>query len=307
MIINSDEDQFLPNEEKDLIHSIIESRAYKEEAQYDSNIAIPLFDQVLPGCVSWICKFMNENGSVSIRNIHDAFDFFIEYDIELKDGSSKEEAHKTAVLFSILSVFALPLPEKLKVSDNEDIIRSHSFKMGIKIVNANVLRVREGFLLQAFFHKLIDNPNETAILQKFIKFAYWYWCNSIFIDQDTSCIWPFSSFLLNMTILKFIIKKQKSCFIIGPPGTSKKFALKLLKKDKNTYITTYMCSRGSSSEGLKAQFLDDAYIQIKKHGKVVNLLEEIGLANINQHFPLKYLHEEVDFGIKIDDAEKNIT
>lgn len=282
MIIDpSTESKFLPEEEKMLIRQII---------KFDETFTTTLFT-----CIEWIRKFMNENAVVSIRDVKSVFDFYDKYHALIDPNNSRNpELMKQSFQLAIISVFALRLPERLEISSQNQKIMDHLNELNIGLDDDSVIHVRRVFLEQ------IGNPNE--LMSLFDKFTFWYLRDTIMIDDK---IWKFKSFLYHIVIMKLTIDLQKACFVIGPPGTSKSFALEQIAKDLHTFITTYMCSRGSSSEGLKSQFFDAIYVSyLNGKSKSVIVFEEMGLANINKRRPLKYIHFALDLGIEINSSHQ---
>ena len=105
------------------------------------------------------------------------------------------------------------------------------------------------------------------------------------------------------------------CLIIGMPGTSKTLAIqkfidyKSMKGNKkdNFFSSTYLSTRISEAEGLNSHYRDCAsFMLTHKDSAAVCVIDELGLANLNETRPLKLLHYYFDKGIMMN-SEKEST
>ncbi|OHT17439.1 hypothetical protein TRFO_12404 [Tritrichomonas foetus] len=293
--LNPNEDYFLPDDEKITMKNHLKSLINKNPSLIDKSEHIidqminPLFESI-----SWIRNFMNERAYVSNRDVNNFFDFFTEYYSALKN--EEDNSVKYSILFSLITVFLLRLPSIIKLNDeNSEDIENHA-----KIMKINILRSHEKLYVRKSFTQVIEKSlgiNGTS-LDLFTRFAFWYNWNLYVCDPK---IWKFKSFMYQILIITITIKLNKTCFILGLPGTSKSFSLaKFFQKNPKIFNTTYMCSRGSSSEGLKSQFYDAAYEKLFNRKDSCCSLEELALANPNPKRPLKYLHQVLDSGVEIN-------
>ena len=113
--------------------------------------------------------------------------------------------------------------------------------------------------------------------------------------------------LENVFVLLVCILNRIPVFIVGKPGSSKSLAMQLIRSNlrgrdsqdkyfKNLpqlYIVSYQGSESSTSDGIQKVF--SKAMKYKDHTKQaevlpVVLLDEIGLAEISSHNPLKVLH-----------------
>ena len=138
-----------------------------------------------------------------------------------------------------------------------------------------------------------------------------------------------TSLMENVFVLLVCILNVLPVFLIGKPGNSKSLAMQLirtnlrgkdskndfLKKLKQVYVISYQGSESSTSEGILAVFEKAVKYQQRNPDVItVVLLDEIGLAEISKHNPLKVLHKIMEpplvaiVGIsnwELDDAKMN--
>jgi hypothetical protein len=115
--------------------------------------------------------------------------------------------------------------------------------------------------------------------------------------------------LENVFVLLVCILNRMPVFLVGKPGCSKSLAMQLifanlrgLDSDDAHFKTLprliefrYQCSEDSTSAGIRAVF-DSARRVTAKNGDAIAvvLLDEIGLAEVSRHNPLKVLHDLIE-------------
>jgi len=150
-----------------------------------------------------------------------------------------------------------------------------------------------------------------------------------FVDEDSDCVSINTSLKENIWTAYVCIMNNIPLWIIGKPGTSKSLAINIVLKNlKNrvhllnddffrriqkvpeVFYQTYMCSSQSTTEAIKGQVknliqnslknLQFNSTDNKRHDTIkVQILEEMGHADISPYRPLKCLHDIIDNGYKI--------
>jgi hypothetical protein len=128
-----------------------------------------------------------------------------------------------------------------------------------------------------------------------------------------------TALLENVFVLLVCILNRMPVFLVGKPGCSKSLAMQLIftnlrGKDSNDawfktlpqlYEWRYQCSEDSTSEGIQ-QVFDRAtrFAEKNTRGAVaVVLLDEIGLAEVSRHNPLKVLHGLIEPDARLEFAD----
>ena len=110
--------------------------------------------------------------------------------------------------------------------------------------------------------------------------------------------------LENVFVLLVCILNRIPVFIVGKPGSSKSLAVQLIrsnlrgrdsedeyfKKLPQLYIVSYQGSESSTSDGIEKVFQKAMKYKDQANVLAVVLLDEIGLAEVSPHNPLKVLH-----------------
>jgi hypothetical protein len=316
MMMKAKENRWLPREEADNIRSLLRARLSASVLRTHENSAVQ-FDQArvdeffefLVDCLLrsfvWLRTFMNERAVVSFRDVETAWDFAEHF---FKEFYGTDIAAKCSVLFSMIVNFALRLPATMLVSHVSDQVRGHirALAKNHQIRSGRgVIEVRSSYLdcLPGQLELPIELPAVLSpaakLMAAFDRYAYSTCWNDIVRQPE---VWKFKSFVYHVFLIRKCIDLRRNCFIIGLPGTSKSYAVQHLKD--TVFMTTYMCSRTSSSESLMSRYYDAAYVSVTaRKAKVLCVLEEMGIANANPKRPLKVLHFVLDQGIMATDEK----
>ena len=116
--------------------------------------------------------------------------------------------------------------------------------------------------------------------------------------------------LENVFVLLVCILNRMPTFLVGKPGCSKSLAMQLIfanlrgRDSDDAHFKTlpqllefrYQCSEDSTSEGIRTMFerVKRVALKDKEETIAVLLLDEIGLAEVSHHNPLKVLHELIE-------------
>ncbi|KAK8872073.1 hypothetical protein M9Y10_007831 [Tritrichomonas musculus] len=315
-----------PDEERNCVYSIIDSMAKYPTKNRD--IVLNDLKNRIDDCIKFIRELMKERAVISYRDIGRSmkiYNFLFEYYFKEEQAFTKlriEPIHISLITAIISFVLRLPnhqivLEEDLNKKDKNC---SESFKKVFekyfgkdKYHNRQYKNNENNKKDDVFFLDIRDQlisilsgnkVNETK--KMFMKFVYQYTFD--FLKKKN--IWKFRSTFIHLFIMDICIQCKLPCFVIGMPGTSKSYAVELLKdhyKDK-MYLSTYMSSRTSSPDGIKSQYYDAIYKEIEneKNGKSNNLyvvfIDEMGNANINPSRPLKFLHGILDHGLILNET-----
>jgi len=114
----------------------------------------------------------------------------------------------------------------------------------------------------------------------------------------------------NLFMLLVSVMNQIPIFVVGKPGCSKSLAMELLQSNLNgeaserpflklfpaVEVFPFQCSPLSTAQGISSAFASARRYREGQSNKtlVVVLLDEVGLADLSPHLPLKVLHKELD-------------
>eukprot|EP00397_Hematodinium_sp_SG-2012_P000023 GEMP01000023.1.p1 GENE.GEMP01000023.1~~GEMP01000023.1.p1 ORF type:complete len:4845 (-),score=1374.35 GEMP01000023.1:551-15064(-) len=114
----------------------------------------------------------------------------------------------------------------------------------------------------------------------------------------------------NLFMLLVSVMNQIPVFLVGKPGCSKSLAMELLQSNLNgeaserpflklfpaVEVFPFQCSPLSTAAGISSAFASARRYREGQMNKtlVVVLLDEVGLADLSPHLPLKVLHKELD-------------
>ncbi|OHT14715.1 hypothetical protein TRFO_02964 [Tritrichomonas foetus] len=185
--------------------------------------------------------------------------------------------------------------------NNDDFGNRKNSELSIEFIDDMKVNLQYIFL-ESLNQVLKIEQSPEIIMEQFTKFIFWNEWNKLITGSQN---WIIKSFLYNCFLIELCIETNNSCFIFGPPGTSKSYSIDQISKlYPNLFIFTYMCSQTSSENGLKSQFLDAATYIASKKGKAVICLEVMGHNNIRFKRTLKFLHFGLDNGINIKSNNK---
>ena len=323
--IGKDDDEFYPKEEQDSMHSII--RHMRIDGKEKSNLLYDLVDM----SIHFIRTLMNEYAVISYRDIERlvaVYNYIYNY-IFGEESKLPDDIKKLfdPSIITIITIFGLRLAHKKTLkernfdeSPNQNLYKEYIANLK-KYLNQNssgvfdkniteekgkiTIQIRNIFFdcIQSVIKKYNKGKQETSSLwDNFIKFVIVYNWTTV---QESS-IWKFYSTFIHLYVLDLAVACRLPCFIIGMPGTSKSYAVELLKKKygKKLSLCIYMSSRSSSPDGIKSQYYDAAYLEIEnqddKEFHSMVFIDEMGNANINPSRPLKFLHSILDGGIELN-------
>mmetsp|Transcript_16892 Transcript_16892/g.40381 ORF Transcript_16892/g.40381 Transcript_16892/m.40381 type:complete len:3239 (-) Transcript_16892:1608-11324(-) len=124
-----------------------------------------------------------------------------------------------------------------------------------------------------------------------------------------------NAILENIFVLLVCIVNHMPVFLVGKPGCSKTLSMQLILENLRgkgsnfphlpcVYELRYQCSEDSTSEGIEAIF-ESAKRKAANDDQVtfVVVLDEIGLAEVSRHNPLKVLHDRLEPDARQEYAE----
>ncbi|KAK8895651.1 hypothetical protein M9Y10_024121 [Tritrichomonas musculus] len=313
-----------PTEERDSVDSIIKSMA-KYPTDSTRTEVLEALKKSIDKCIEFIRKLMKERAVISYRDIERSikiynflFEFYNRADQKKNLGINAIDISTVTAIIS----FVLRLPNHQIVSDKElnkkDENCSISFKkvfdkyFGDDEYQHGTYNDKDGVFnlnIRDQLISLLSGNKVKETKEMFMNFVYQYTLDFLKVKS----IWKFKSTFIHIFIMDICIRCKLPCFVIGMPGTSKSYAVELLKdhyKDK-MYLSTYMSSRTSSPDGIKSQYYDAIYKEIENEEKdkssnkdnlYVVFIDEMGNANINPSRPLKFLHGILDHGLILNET-----
>lgn len=289
------EPPLLPSEEKDNIANLIRCLAW-QKGKVDIEI-LGKFEKCLLAAFDWIRKFTQERAVVCFRDVNTCFSVFWW-------AYNKKATIDNPVLFSIFICFGLRLPVTLTVNSPSSNLQKHIQSLQTsRLLDTENGKLKTRYSLLMAVCEAWNTSSETKVTPEDILESFCEFFREEHKDllQDTN-IWQFTPLFYHIFLMELCIEKTWACFIVGLPGTSKTFAYECLKKiHTKCFCSTYMCSRGASGEGMRAQCLDTAYTIFNSKGSSERLcaFDEIGLLNLNESKPAKFLHPAIDKGIEV--------
>ena len=147
-----------------------------------------------------------------------------------------------------------------------------------------------------------------------------YFIDKMHIPDHLGAVALNNSILENVFVLLVCIVNKIPVFLVGKPGCSKSLSLQLIFENLRgidspfpdlpcIYEQRYQCSEDSTSDGIEAIF-DVAKRKAQKDGSSVThvvVLDEIGLAEVSKHNPLKVLHDRLEPDTRYDKSNDTCT
>ena len=304
-LMNGESDPLLPLEEELNIKFLI----YQLQVEFRTQLqdSLELFTQCTLAAYSWLRHFTTERAAVSYRDIRLCFNMLCHF---LTIGQQME----LAIIFAVFVTFCMRMPRVLKVSNPSEVVQRHlsDFERQRRLTfekrdNTYFVHARTSLLRVVCqkwneLSKDVQEMNAASFLEQFDKFVFEkIWDENL----KPARIWKFRSFLYHLFIIKACMKRNLACFILGLPGTCKTYAVEhIAKTTEGLFCSNYLCSRGASSDGIKAQCLDTAYTLVvsrQEHQRILErlmALDELGLLNYSQEKPGKLFHFVFDHGIE---------
>lgn len=305
----------------------------KEAIDEYSEVTIKIISDLI--CESFICirGLMLLRSILSYRDVKrfmmHFLNFFRKHIKKEKNNLDNQEKaseyiRKTAIPKSLIYSLMLSIVFRFSSHTRIDNKEEEELKNRCENLNFDLIIKKEGeFLILDIFTSLINKLNqinweviEKPINQKWIDIIINDFSDKIFTKYaNISGIFKLKSLVIHLFAISSCYSVSKHfpnesimpCLIIGMPGTSKTLAIQLFTNHKNQknnfFSTTYLSTRASEADGLNAHYRDCAMFMIENDDDdkslAICVIDELGLANLNETRPLKLLHYYFDKGISM--------